>query len=449
MRGVPPDAEVTDPSPAHPGTAAPAVTEDGPDVPDGSGGPEPELLAAPREPMPPLVSTPEALREAAAALAAGTGPVAVDAERASGYRYGQDAYLVQLRRAGTGTVLIDPVPLPDLSVVGEALGDAEWVLHAASQDLPCLAGVSLRPGGELFDTELGARLAGFERVGLAAVVERLLGLRLAKEHSAADWSTRPLPPAWLVYAALDVEVLLELRDSLDEVLARQGKTDWARQEFTAVRDAPPPPPRTDPWRRTSGVHALRGRRQLAAVRELWASRDELARRRDTAPGRVLPDRAVVAAAQAMPTTAQALAALPVFSGPAQRRQGARWLAALDRARAVPEEELPRQNAGGDGPPPPRAWKERDPAAAARLATAREALAAAAAEHALPVENLLSPEAVRRLCWSPPAPADAEEVAAALTAAGARPWQVALCAAPLALALTSSSTTVSAAGTARA
>ncbi len=425
---------VEPPSPPAADSDAPLTGAEAP----GPAEPEPELLTAPRDGLPSLVSTPEQLREAAAALAAGTGPVAVDAERASGYRYGQDAYLVQLRRAGAGTVLVDPVPLPDLGVVGEALGDAEWVLHAASQDLPCLAGVQLRPGGELFDTELGARLAGFERVGLAAVVERLLGLRLAKEHSAADWSTRPLPPSWLVYAALDVEVLVELRDALAAVLAEQGKLEWARQEFAAVRDAPPPPPRVDPWRRTSGVHALRGRRQLAAVRELWASRDELARRRDTAPGRILPDRAVVAAAQAMPTTTAALAALPVFSGPAQRRQGARWLAALDRARTLPEAELPTHSTPGEGPPPPRAWKDRDPAAAARLAAAREVLTGLAAAHGLPVENLLAPDAVRRLCWSPPAgPADGPDAAgvrAALEAAGARPWQVELVAAPLAAAL---------------
>ncbi|SDQ49553.1 ribonuclease D [Quadrisphaera sp. DSM 44207] len=385
-------------------------------------GPEPVLLSAPRDGLPPLTDTPEALARNAAALAAGTGPVAVDAERASGYRYGQDAYLVQLRRAGVGTLLVDPVALPDLSALREALGDAEWVLHAASQDLPCLAAVGLAPGGKLFDTELGARVAGYERVGLAAVVERLLGMTLAKEHSAVDWSTRPLPEPWLVYAALDVEVLLELRDALAADLARQGKLEWARQEFAAVRNAPAPAPRTDPWRRVSGLHAVRGRRALAAVRELWLARDELARRRDVAPGRVLPDRAVVAAAQAMPTTPGALAALPVFSGPANRRQADRWLSALDRARALPESQLPAPAPPGDGPPPPRAWKDKDPAAAERLARARAAVAAVAEAHAVPVENLLSPDLLRRLCWSPPSPAGPREVSDALAAAGARPWQ---------------------------
>ena len=144
-------------------------------------------------------------------IAAGEGPVAIDAERASGYRYGQRAYLVQVRREGAGTWLIDPVGCPDLTPLDEAIGAAEWILHAATQDLACLAEVGLRPR-QLFDTELAARILGLPRVGLAAVVEHYLGLSLAKEHSAVDWSTRPLPEPWLRYAALDVEVLDELRN---------------------------------------------------------------------------------------------------------------------------------------------------------------------------------------------------------------------------------------------
>jgi len=387
--------------------------------------PEPRPLLAPRGGTPELVETAAGLQDAAARLAAGTGPVAVDAERASGYRYGQRAFLVQLHRTGAGTVLVDPVPLGDLSLLGEALGDTEWVLHAASQDLPCLAEVGLRPGGELFDTELAARLAGFEKVGLAAVVERLLGWQLAKEHSAVDWSTRPLPHDWLTYAALDVDVLIELRDALAAELAAQDKAGWAAEEFRAVRDAGAPRPRTDPWRRTSGLHAVRGRRQLAAVRELWQVREEMAERRDLAPGRVLPDRAIVAAASAMPASVPELTKLPVFSGPANRRIAARWMAALDRARRLEENQLPPLSLPSDGPPPPRVWKDRDPEAAARLAAARAVMAALSEKHAVPVENLLTPDLLRRLCWRPPEDPTADAVAAQLLDAGARPWQVAL------------------------
>ncbi len=390
-------------------------------------------LTAPRDGVPEVVTTPDRLAEAAEALAAADGPVAVDAERASGYRYGQRAFLVQLRREGAGTWLIDPVPLPDLSPLGEALGTAEWVLHSASQDLPCLAEVGLRPGGELFDTELGARIAGLEKVGLASVVEQLLGWQLAKEHSAVDWSTRPMPPSWLSYAALDVEVLLDLRDAVSGLLEEQGKLDWAREEFAAVRDAPPPAPRQDPWRRTSGMHQLRSRRGLAVLRELWLERDRVAERRDVAPGRVLPDRALVNAASVVPTSTEQLTALPVFSGPSNRRQAHRWLGAIERGRRLPDSDLPPNALPGDGPPPPRAWKDRDPEAAARLTRCREAITALAEQHRMPVENLLTPDLLRRLCWRPPQDVSADGIGAALAEAGARPWQVGLVAGPLAAA----------------
>ena len=297
----------------------------------------------------------------------------------------------------------------------------EWVLHAASQDLPCLAEVGLAPTS-LFDTELAGRLAGLPRVGLGPLVEQLLGLTLEKGHGAADWSRRPLPDDWLVYAALDVEVLVELRDVLAALLDEQGKLDWARQEFEAVRTAGPPPPRAEPWRRTSGIHRVRKARPLAAVRALWEARDRLAAERDIAPGRVLPDAAIIEAAVTAPTSAAALAALPVFRGRAQRRLTGYWYAALAEAAGLGQDELPHPTAPADGPPPVARWTDRDPVAAARLAAARTAVAAVSAQWNVPAENLLQPDLLRRLCWSPPVDGD---VAAALRASGAREWQVEL------------------------
>ena len=254
-------------------------------------------LLEPADGLPPVITSAEDLAAAVTRLAAGDGPVAVDAERASGYRYGQRAYLVQLRRAGAGTVLIDPIACPDLSALSAAIGDVEAVLHAASQDLPCLAEIGYQPR-KLFDTELAGRLLGYPRVALGTMLEEVLGFRLAKEHSAADWSVRPLPAEMLKYAALDVEVLTELRDALAGQLDEQGKTEWARQEFAAIAAAPPPPPRADPWRRTSGIHKVRTRRALAVVRELWQTRDEIARDADQSPRRVLSDQAIIDAARA-------------------------------------------------------------------------------------------------------------------------------------------------------
>jgi ribonuclease D len=392
-------------------------------------------LLEPRGGVPTVVADGAGLARTVAAFAAGTGPVAVDAERASGYRYGQRAYLVQLRRAGAGTALIDPLGCPDLSALRAAIADAEWVLHAASQDLPCLTELGLVPA-RLFDTELAARLAGHPRVGLGAIVESQLGFVLAKEHSAVDWSRRPLPEPWVVYAALDVEVLIELRDALHAELARQGKLGWAEEEFAALLAAPPVPPRPEPWRRTSGIHRLRSRRDLGLLRAVWQVRDRIARERDIAPGRLLPDAALLAAVTAQPATLAELTALPVWRGRATRRLAPAFLGALDRASRLPPEALPEPSPPGDGPPPVGRWAERDPAAAARLAALRAAVTKLATEHRLPVENLLAPELVRRLAWTPSEPTD-EAVAARLREGGARRWQVELTAAPLAAVLVQS------------
>ncbi|WP_234540772.1 ribonuclease D [Streptomyces shenzhenensis] len=379
-------------------------------------------LLEPREGIPPVVVDEAVLARVIAAFAAGSGPVAVDAERASGYRYGQRAYLLQLRREGAGTALIDPVACPDLSGLGEALAGVEWVLHAATQDLPCLREIGMTPSS-LFDTELAGRLAGFPRVGLGAMVEGVLGFVLEKGHSAVDWSTRPLPEPWLRYAALDVELLVDLRDALEKELDRQGKLEWARQEFDAIAAAPPAEPRKDPWRRTSGMHKVRRRRQLAVVRELWETRDRIAQKRDVSPGKVLSDAAIVEAALSLPANVHALAGLNGYGHRMGRRQLEQWQAAVDRAKALPDATLPQPGQPVTGPPPPRAWADKDPAAAARLSGARAAVSALAERLTMPQENLIAPDTVRRICWEPPNVVDAETVGAALAGYGARPWQV--------------------------
>ena len=391
-------------------------------------------LLEPRDGLPSVVETYAALADVTGRLARGQGPVAVDAERASGYRYGQRAYLVQLRRAGSGTVLIDPIACPDLAGVDTALQEAEAVLHAASQDLPCLAEVGFRPR-QLFDTELAGRLLGYPRVALGTLVEEVLGFHLEKGHSAADWSARPLREELLRYAALDVEVLIELRDALAAELAEQGKTEWARQEFAAVLAAKPAAARPEPWRRTSGIHRVPSRRGLAVVRDLWTTRDRIAQAADLSPRRVLPDAAIVEAARLFPSSAGQLSRISGFTGRQARRHEKEWLAAIERARASADSDLPDPTGGQvpNGPPPAHRWAERDPAAAARLAAARTAVAAVAEANTVPVENLLAPDALRRLSWDPPQPSDTETVGLALAAYGARPWQIELTAGPIASA----------------
>jgi ribonuclease D len=332
--------------------------------------------------------------------------------------------------------LIDPIALPDLSSINEAIGDEEWILHAASQDLACLAELGMRPR-KLFDSELVGRLLGSERVALGTMVEQCLGILLEKGHSAADWSTRPLPADWLDYAALDVELLIELRVVLLEQLTASGKLDWAEQECQAILGAPPPQPRAEPWRRISGIHSVRNRRQLAIARSLWEARDRLAAERDIAPGRILPDAAIIAAVKANPRSSQEMLALPVFNGPRQRRQVGYWFRAVVAARELTETELPQISAVSndlDAMPAPARWRERDPAAAIRLAAVKEFVTATAEGLQVVSQNLLAGDLQRRLSWRPLPDNTADAVRLRLREFGARDWQIAVLAEGLAEAL---------------
>ena len=387
---------------------------------------EAELLTTPIDGVPAIVTTPKALEATIDALRAGTGPVAVDAERAHGFRYSQRAYLIQLRRAGSGTHLVDPIAFgqpADLSRLGAAVSDGEWVIHAANQDLRCLYEVGLVPKA-LFDTELAARLLGYPRVALGTMIEELLGVRLLKEHSASDWSHRPLPEEWLIYAALDVELLIDLRDQLATKLVETGKWPWAEQEFAALVASAGvgPEPRRDPWRRTSGIHHVHSRRGLAYVAELWYARDAIAQQLDKAPSRILPDAAITELAAQKNPEGATLRRIPAFSRRQARRAEGTWLAALETVAQMPDSDLPPMHIPNDGPPQSRVWPAKNPGAAARLAAVRGVLLTIAERYELPMENLITPDHLRRLAWRPPSPLTYESVDRVLASLGARRWQ---------------------------
>jgi ribonuclease D len=367
-----------------------------------------------------LVEDKAAFRHALDGLLEGSGPLALDAERASGFRYSSRAYLVQAHREGTPNYLIDPVGVGALDDITHELSELEWIIHAAHQDLPCLREAGVHPV-TLFDTELGARLAGLPRVGLQGVMEDVLGLSLAKEHSAADWSTRPLPEPWLNYAALDVEYLPQVRNEIHRILSEQGKWDLAAEEFQAQLSLAATPPRTEPWRRLSGLHQIRGPRKLAIARELWEARESHAQATDTAPGRLVPDRALVAAVLADPATKRDLASLKSFNGRASRSELDRWWNAIERGRTT--EDLPESRSPSEGPPPPRIWSEKNPVAWARLSAAKEELNRLSEERSIPAENLLTPDFLRRLCWDAPEDISPTGIRQALLDRGARVWQV--------------------------
>ncbi len=358
----------------------------------------------PRDGLTELIDSPRGLATAADLLANGTGPVAIDAERASGFKYSQRAYLVQLRREKSGTFLIDPIEFENLNLIQESIADTDWILHAASQDLVCLAEVGLRPTRNLFDTELAGRLLGLPKVGLGTLVETQLGFSLAKEHSAADWSARPLPDEWLAYAALDVEFLIELWLNLADQLSEQNKFNWALEEFEHVKSNTAAKIRTDPWRRLSGIHKIKDARQLAIARSLWQARDELANNLDIASGRLLNDNQLLEMAQLKNWTE--VLELPFMKTRGLKRNLNIWESAFTAGLNVAQNDLPELKVKAEGPPNPRNWQTRHPDLYANLEAIRTQIMHLAQEVLVPVENLISPDAIRRIVWHQPKSRDA-------------------------------------------
>jgi ribonuclease D len=374
-----------------------------------------------------LIETPDQLTNAVRVLENAFGPIAIDAERASGFKYSQRAYLLQIKAKGSDIFLIDPTS-DDQLVESKAFNDLravlsnhEWILHSATQDIPCLEELGLKPKS-IFDTELAGRLVGEPKVGLGSLVESRLGIGLAKEHSAADWSTRPLPESWLNYAALDVELLHELRLSLQELLEDQGKTSWAKQEFEALLSFKPKPQKLDRWRGITGLSKVSDQLSLEIARQLWVSREELAIKMDLSPGRLIPDSAILAAAVAKTRTKPELASLRSFTGRASRSYLDYWWQAIQsaqKATSLPPVKAERT----DLIPNHRNWAAKFPEADRRLRHARTALTEISAANNLPLENLLTPDILRQICFAPPEPADLESVGQFLTTLGARRWQV--------------------------
>lgn len=383
-------------------------------------------LLAPKDGVPKVIQTHEEFEAALLALSKGTGPFALDTERASGYKYSARAYLIQVKRTNGGLHLIDPIPFgPDHPLflkLNDLFNTDEVILHASTQDLPCLRELGINPV-QLFDTELGGRIAGLPRVGLGPLLESQMGVLLAKEHSAVDWSTRPLPQDWLNYAALDVELLVELREKIHLLLEKSGKLSWALQDFAAILLAPPSPPRVDPWRRTSGMHKIKKRQQLAVVRELWNTRNELAQESDIAPGKLLSDNAIslLALAETPVTNKKQLEKVlkPIGLRARWMENTASWISAITDALSMNEESWPQLRANSDALPPIKLWRERFPERYAPLTHARAKLDERARELEIPLENLISPEAVRRICWNRPVGA----VSMTLEGLGVRAWQI--------------------------
>lgn len=362
----------------------------------------------------------------ASTLDSSSGPVAVDVERASGIRYSERAFLLQLRADSGPALLVDPeTPGQTVGPLATLLSQRPLLLHAASQDLPSLRELGVVPTS-LVDTELAGRFLGSERVNLGAMISEHLGIALAKAHSAADWSRRPLPGSWLDYAAYDVLFLHELADVVVPRLDDLGRREWFEAECRHLVEAGPAPAAVEPWRRLSQLSSLRDTRQMARARELWMARDRVAAERDIAPKRLLSDSAIIEAARVAPTSRSGLLAIDGFDGPQRRRLAPEWLAALEWAEGLGRADLPSRSGPKGEHPPHASWKRNEPQAAALLEAARAAIGALADDLELEHGILLRPSTLRLWVWraatSRPTD-DAELLNEVLRAEEARQWQI--------------------------
>ncbi|MFC0266108.1 HRDC domain-containing protein [Alloscardovia macacae] len=417
------------------------------------------LLAEPAGGVPDVVETRQQFDTFIHHYEASDGPVAADAERASGYRYGHRDFLVQLKREGAPIALLDIEALKDERVDWNAFNrlvtGEPWIIHDSLQDLPGFTDIGLKVDS-LFDTEMAARLLGATRFGLSSVTEKYLGVTLAKEHSGSDWSYRPLNRDMRNYAALDVEVLIELRSILITELKKAGKWDWALEEFehllekgTAVAD-----PHPQPWRRVSHITEVNADpRALAVVKELWETREKLAEELDIAPTLLLEDASIIEAAKRKPRNARQFRAIrrlnervrvqtsddernKMYERYASVQRNVKpkaWKEAIDRALAMPMAQVASEvelvggekRQQGSSPRSMKQWKEHHPERYARLTKARELIGQVSQDTHTPVEVLMKPQYIRNLCWQADADYSVSGIEEFLAEQGARNWQVSL------------------------
>ena len=441
---------------------------------------EPKLLKEPREGVPEVIDTLEAYKKYCSLLTAGSGPLAADAERASGFRYSHEDWLIQFKRKGAGIGLLDPIELTKLGAdwneFNKAVGDAPWIIHDSMQDLPGFFDIGLRPRA-LFDTEIAAKLLGRKRFGLSSVTEYYLGLTLAKEHSAADWSYRPLPRDWRNYAALDVELLIELEEVMSGELKKQGKLLWANQEFAHLlsKGAQKKAPHPNPWLRISHISVLmHDKIGLMIAKELWQKRDELARQYDIAPTLLLSDAAIIEAGKRKPSNSREFRSIRILNervrihtgseqdkmferyAPIQRkikpnvwknviedainRAKSGEVAIIDYAQSSNDEDdcgcsnessLIAKNVQDaqesqdvqESQAAPRSmkyWREHHPKRYERLQNVKRSLIKISEDTHTPSEVIIKPQIIRNLCWQD----DVEHINVKefLDEQGARMWQ---------------------------
>jgi len=269
--------------------------------------------------------------------------LALDTEAASFHRFRDRVYLLQVS-SREETAIVDPLAVSSLDLLGKILADpaVEIVFHDADYDLRLLGQEYGFRATNLFDTRIAAQLLNEAGVGLAALLEKYVGVRLNKKYQRADWSARPLTGEMLDYAASDTRYLPTLRDILKARLMERGRWDWAAEEFALLSQAPrqATEPEEPGYLRMKGAKALKGR-ALAILREVYQWREDVARSSDRAAFRILNNEPMLLIAKSSPRELSQVKAIPGISPEQAERRGRDIIAAVERALSLPERDLPR------------------------------------------------------------------------------------------------------------
>ena len=270
--------------------------------------------------------------------------IAVDTESNSLHAYQEQVCLIQISTPTTD-YLVDPFPIPDLSVLGEVFADAtiQKVFHAGDYDLATLKRDFGYEFANIFDTMLAATALAEPAIGLAALLQKYFDIQLAKKYQRADWGKRPLDPEMLLYAQADSHYLLRLRDILVSKLIAVDRLENVIEDSAALaRVTPPMKDHEEDFWRVKGSQDLKPQ-ALSLLKEINHLRELIAEKRNVPPFKVFSDKAMIEIAATQPKYFEELGLLPSLSPSLIRRYGKQIMPVIKTWRENPQPVLPRTN----------------------------------------------------------------------------------------------------------
>ncbi len=352
-----------------------------------------------------LVADPHALAAVCARIAAAPR-IGLDTEFHTEKHFTPKLMVVQVA-FDDAVAIVDPLALPDLRPLADALSGATIVGHALSSDLRILDDAFGELPQAAYDTQVAAAFCGYGMsISLLDLVREIAGVTLRKSQTVSDWSARPFSARQLDYLVDDVRYLFAIADKLEEKLTARGRSTWARDEMRSLVD--PRTYRTDSRRlylRVAG-NARMNRRELGILNELAILRESVARERNIPLKYVLPDDVLAGLVALRPTSVEELGQLRRLDAGMRKHIGARIVEAIAAGEAIPEDDLP--------PRAPRPLGAQRDALVSALALLINAVAAASD---LPSALLLSRGDIERIARE--APQSPEELAALLNLT---PWR---------------------------